>query len=159
MTYAFLAFWALLFAFPPTVRGKRAKHNAAVIWKPEGPLNSDGSTTEYVHVQEKGEYRLHKIIGLTAGLVAALLLPATLIGALSVAIITAAFDSLSRKIGAIDYAGHGAEIIAAENDGDWSYRAAEIKRMSDDGDKQGHDVPAQLDRWEWLARIVCRLGK
>lgn len=154
------AVWLLLFVFPPTVAGHHASHNAARIVKPKGPINPGGSNTAFVHVQEKGEYRLHKLFAIAAGLAFMLAPYHTTFGLiLAQAITMAAVDSFSRKIEAIDFAGHGAEIIAAERAGDWGYRAAEIERMRADRDKQGQNVAALLLRWEWLARIVYFLGR
>jgi hypothetical protein len=62
---------------------------------------------------------------------------------------------------ALDYAGHGAEIIAAERAGITGYRAGEITRMRL-LDNRAHMTDAQVDaalcRWHWLARVVHRLG-
>ena len=147
----------------PTKRGRRAQHNALWITRPEGPTNSDGSTTAFAHVQERGEYRLGKLIGLAAGaavLAVALASEADPVGAAIVTFLPMIVcDAFSRKVNFIDYAGHGAEIIAAEREGVAGYREAEIARMSDDRDKHGQDIAAGLDRARWLARVVHRLGK
>jgi hypothetical protein len=152
------AVWLALFLFPPVFAGKSAKHNPIGIWKPEGPLNRDGSTTVYAHVQEKGEYRLAKIGGILAGLVF-IWVPYDPVIYLLQPIAMAVADQAVRFFSGTDYAGHGAEIIAAERDGMMGYRAYEIARMSDDRDKQGQDIEAGLRRWNWLARIVERLGR
>lgn len=156
--YAIFALWILAFIFPPVIVGSYANHNAVRIARPVGPLNSDGSTTKYVHVQETGEFRLHKLFALAAGIpfllvepspVTLFLMPIVMMGA----------DQATRTLNAIDYAGHGAEILVAEADGMVGYRAAEIERMSDDRDKRGQNVEAELTRWNWLAVIVATLGK
>jgi hypothetical protein len=158
---AFLpALWLLLFVFPPTVAGNHAEHNAMRIVKPAGPINPGGSNTAFAHIQEKGEFRLHKLLAIAAGLPFVFVAPEPLaLGLFAQALVMAAVDSFSRKIEAIDFAGHGAEIIAAERAGDWTYRAAEIARMQGDRDKRGQNVAALLLRWEWLARIVWWLGR
>lgn len=154
------ALWGVLFLFPPVVRGERAEHNLLRIVKPAGPINRDGSVTEFAHVQEKGEYRLHKLLGMTSAALAALLpIEHEVVYPLTVWAALVTVDAFSRKIGAIDYGGHGAEIMAAEKAGFLGYREAEIARMSDDGDKIGHNVAARLLRWEWLSRIVYALGR
>ncbi|QDH35863.1 hypothetical protein [Porphyrobacter sp. YT40] len=155
---ALIALWSLALLIAPTVRGERARHGIFVILRPAGPINPDGSTTAFAHVQERGEYRLHKLFGIAAGLPFLLAMPhPLLVLAQIIAMILA--DNLTRPISGIDYAGHGAEIMAAEAAGDLTYRAAEIARMADDGDKRGHDIPNQLARWRWLARIVFTLGR
>jgi hypothetical protein len=154
------AVWLTLTVFPPTFTGPRATHNAARIIRPVGPINSDGSTTVHVHVQEKGEYRLHKLLGLIASVPYVLFPFDPLQIALTLEVVTMlGVDQFTRRLNAIDYAGHGAEIIAAERAGDTGYREAEIARMSDDHDKRGQDIPAELRRLDWLARIVYTLGR
>lgn len=157
MTAALLILWALLFAIAPTYRGERAANHMLGIIRPEGPVNRDGSTTAFAHVQEKGEFRLAKLGAIAAGLpflwldspVSPFLAPLAIILG----------DQLVRSSGAVDYAGHAAEIMAAEDDGAFGYREAEIARMSDDGDKRGHNIAAMLLRWEWLGRVVYALGR
>lgn len=160
MSALLILIWAALFLVPPTVKGRHATHNAARIIKPLGPLNPDGSTTEWANIQERGEYRLHKLFGIAAGvpflfvqidppMIALLLQIIAMLGA----------DQFTRAINAIDYAGHAAEIIAAESDGAIGYRESEIVRMSDDHDKRGQNVAAMLLRWEWLGRVVYILGR
>lgn len=152
------ALWLLAFAFPPTFEGPRAVHNAARIIRPKGPLNRDGSVTAFAHIQEKGEFRLHKLLGLAAGL-PFLFAPFDPVLLFAQPIAMAAVDSFSRRLRAFDYAGHGAEIMAAERAGVIGYREAEIARMSDDDTQAGDDIPAELARWNWLARIVYALGR
>lgn len=157
---AIFALWGVLFLFPPTIKGPHAVHNLLWIVKPEGPVNAEGSVTEFAHVQEKGEYRLHKLLGMAAGFVVSLvpIEPAGL-QALAVWVALVFVDGFTRKLQAIDYAGHGAEILAADRAGFVGYGKAEIERMQRHSDKQGHNVAAGLLRWEWLARIVLILGR
>ena len=160
---AILAAWAVLGIIAPTKRGRHAEHNALFITRPEGPTNPDGSTTAFAHVQERGEYRLGKLIGLAVGgaaLAVALASKADPVGAVIVTFLPMIVcDAFSRKVNYVDYAGHGAEIIAAERAGVVGYRQAEIARMSDDPDKRGQDIAKGLDRARWLARVVHGLGK
>lgn len=159
MSWLPIVLWALWMLAAPTVRGERAFHSLWLISKPEGPLNADGSATAFAHVQEKGEFRLHKLIGIAAGVPFALIVaPLFVVLPLQLLAMILA-DGLSRKIEAIDYAGHGAEIMAAEAARVIGYREAEIARMSDDRDKQGDDIAAELDRWRWLACVVFWLGR
>jgi hypothetical protein len=165
VTYALLilAAWALLGIIAPTRPGRHARHNAVFITRPAGPLNPDGSVTGFAHVQERGEYRLGKLIGLAAGGVCVAV--AWTSGADPIALVIVTFlpmilcDAFSRKVNFIDYAGHGAEIIAAEYAGAIGYRAEEIERMRDDPDKRGQDIAEGLDRARWLARVVFALGR
>jgi hypothetical protein len=71
----------------------------------------------------------------------------------------AAANQAVRFFPGTNYAGHGAEIIAAEAAGQAGYREAEIARMRTNRDKRGDDVAAQLARWNWLARIVFAWGR
>ena len=152
MMWLLPALWALLFAFPPVIRGERAGHSLAFILKPDGPINPDGSGTEYAHVHEKGEFRLCKLAGIAAGI------PFLWVGGplvlLFQAIAMVLADQLARRSNVVDYAGHGAEIMAAEADGAIGYREAEIARNARAGLS---DVT--LRRWHWLARIVHFLGR
>ncbi len=152
------AVWFGLFLFPPVFAGKAAKHSPIGIWKPEGPLNRDGSVTVYAHVQEKGEFRLAKLGAILVGLVF-LWVPHDPVVYLLQPIAMAVADQAVRFFPGTDYAGHGAEIIAAERDGAIGYRAAEIARMSDDRDKRGQDIDAGLRRWNWLSALVFTLGQ
>ena len=156
--YLFLAVWVVAFLFPPTVKGRWAEHNALRIIHPNGPLNLDGSATVHVHVQEKGEFRLHKLFALAAG-VPFLFIPYEPVMLMLQPIAMLAADQFTRKFDAIDYAGHGAEILSAEAAGLIGYRAQEIARMNTDHDKRGQNVAAMLLRWEWLARFVRLLGR
>lgn len=151
------ALWALLCAFPPVLRGYSAGHSLLFVLKPDGPINPDGSGTEWAHVQEKGEFRLCKLAAIALAL-PCLWLPAPVVW-FAVPLTLLLGDQLARSSGAVDYAGHGAEIMAAEADGAFGYREAEIGRMGRNADKRGDDIPAMLARWRWLARVVFVLGR
>lgn len=154
------ALWAGMFLFPLVLSGPRAISNAFRIVRPVGPLNPGGSTTRHAHVQELGEYRVYKLLAV------AITTPFYFLTTdpfyLAVALHLFAFlivDQLVRKIEGTDYAGHGAEIMSAEAEGDETYRSAEIARLLKDHDKKGEDVVAGLARWNWLARITYVLGR
>ena len=155
------ALWFALWLFPITLRGKWAISNAFRIIKPRGPINRDGSITAYAHVQERGEYRLYKLLSFVAAVPFAFWDsdPWFVMPALQLITMMAADQAVRVLLPFIDYAGHGAEIMAAEADFDTTYRLAEIERMRDDRDKRGQDVEAELARWHWLARIVFVLGR
>jgi hypothetical protein len=160
LLFALPALWLALFLFPPVFAGDRAQHGPVGIWKPPGPINRDGSATEYAHVQEKGEFRLAKLGGIAAARVFAALPFEPLVLALMLqGIAMALADQAVRFFPGTDYAGHGAEIMAAEADGITGYRAAEIARMRTNRDKRGQDVEAGLARWHWLARVIFMLGR
>jgi hypothetical protein len=144
----FLA-WALYGVIGPIIlRGDEAWHTALAVWMPK-ELN-DGNWIPAVKVQEVGEWRFHKLLGVISALPGFLFsnplleLPAVVLPLLVV-------DALSRKIAAIDMAGHGAEIIAAEREGLVGYREAEIIRS-------GY-TKAQIDRMAWLAKFIYLLGR
>ena len=146
------AIWLALLLFPPVISGPRSYHwllwirlNRAPGWR-------------HVLVHERGEFRLAKLAGLATGVVF-VALPASPILWVLQPLAMAFADQGVRASGAVDYAGHEAEILSAERAGETGYRAAEIARMSDDRDKQGDDIAAELARWRWLARIVGVLGK
>lgn len=157
MTFIPLAIFALLFLFPPVTRGTRATHNALRITMPRTMPGR-----KYVLTQERGEYRLHKLFALLAGLpFLAITSETPLLIAVGQFLAMFAVDQLTRLIEAIDWAGHGAEIMAAEKDGQTGYRAKEIADLENPAlnmDKRGDDVPAMLAKWNWLAILVRLLG-
>lgn len=158
--------WLALFAYPPrrAVDGYWSRHNALMIFMPRQKGRwPNGNVREYVRVQEFGEFRLLKLIGLIPLGLMWLIGPQgdgpmetavlqTVLGLVSIIPVEVGLR------GAIDPAGHGAEIIAAEKAGDTEYRAGEIERMAL-GEYKGRDVEAVLARWHWLARVVHLLGR
>jgi hypothetical protein len=152
--------WVLYAAFGPVIiPASRARHNALYVVMPRAA--QAGNHLPAVRVQEVGEWMLCKLIGIAAA-VPGLLLVADPVMQLYAAIMPMLLaDALSRFVPALDYAGHGAEIIAAERAGITGYRAGEITRMRL-LDNRAHMTDAQIDaalrRWEWLARVVCWLG-
>lgn len=157
MTYAILALFVALFIFPPVYRGRAAKSSPIGVWKPQGPVNPDGSVTQYAHVQEVGEYRLSKLAAIAAGVPFLFIEGPVVLLLMPIAMCVA--DQAMRFAPWTDWAGHNAEIMAAEADGAFDYRNGEILRMSDDRDKQNVNIAAMLLRWEWLGRIVYVLGR
>lgn len=162
--------WLVWGIIAPTRQGKRARHTIWCIYRPVGPVNPDGSTTEFSHVHEKGEWRLSKLLAKLTGLAFPIVFapplslvvvdpPLLLLVLLAQACVMIIVDNKTRGMDIIDYAGHGAEIIAAEMAKEIGYREAEIVRMSDDDDKQALQVREKLDQTRWLARIVFWLGR
>lgn len=150
--------WAAYGVLGPVVfKGKSAKHNAFFVLMPAEARN--GNHLPSVRVQEVGEWRLAKIVAVVAALPGLLMAADPITQFLLAALPMLIADAAMRAVSASDYAGHGAEIIAAERSGLIGYREAEIERMRRDPDKQGHDVPTGLARWHWLARIVFALGR
>lgn len=142
---------------PVKLRSDRNVHNVLFVWLREQGEN--GNHQPSVKVQEVGEWRLAKMIGVTVGLVAAFALPDSPVALFAVCALTLVPDALCRKVNAIDYAGHGAEIMHAEAAGIFGYREAEIARMQQDRDKRGQGVAANLDRMRWLSRVIYLLGR
>lgn len=153
--------WAAYGVFGPvTLKGGHAHHNALAVWMPQEAHS--GNHLPSVKVQEVGEWKLVKITGLLCGLPGLLLIQDPIAQAFLTAIPMFAGDALLRNVPALDLAGHGAEIIAAEREGIIGYRAAEIDRMRRFDNRQNmtaEQVSAALDRWHWLARIVYWLGR
>lgn len=160
MTYLLIApaLWLLFLLAAPVSKGRSASHTAIGITVPSAAVLPDGNVTAFVLIQERGEWRLHKLLAIAAAL-AFLLLPFGLMTVFFQVIVMIAVDQFTRNIEAIDFAGHGAKIMAAEAAGKMEYREAEIARMMKDRNKRGDDIPAQLARWNWLARIVFWLGR
>lgn len=153
--------WAAYGALGPVVlKGRSAKHNAFAVWMHSA--DTIGNHLPSVLVQEVGEWRLSKIVGVACAIPGLLLVSDPAMQALAAVLPMLIADAVSRLIPASDYAGHGAEIIAAERAGLIGYRAAEIERMRLFDNRQ-HMTTAQVDaalrRWNWLARIVWRLGR
>lgn len=158
--------WALLAAYTligPVVRrgGTHAGHNALFVTLPPDSVTlAQGQHPEGRRAQELGENRLQGLVALVPALAPALLLDGPY-AALAAILAYVAVKSVLYAIPAIDTAGHGAEIIVAEQDGYWSYGQQEIERMLRDPARNGmtfEDVEAELRRWEWLSKIMVRLA-
>lgn len=161
--------WVVLGIFgPPIKKASRNVHNA---WS----VKSNGDP--FPLVQEVGEWKLCKIIGIAVGVLAHII--ALQFGGLAhmaAAILMVFADSFSRTVFALDAGGHGAEIIAATEAGVDGYRDGEIKRLLAEENWQkalGFSKPAKgkaapgsrekveaaLAKWHWLAKIIYRLGR
>jgi len=158
LPWAVLAAWALYGAIGPwRFASGRNRHNALAVWlRPETP----GQHQPGINVQEKGEWRLHKLIGLAIGA------PATWIAShfdpvaalVCAVLVTLAADNLTRTIPQIDWAGHGAEVLVAEDAGLASYRTQEAARVARDYQATIADALEWFDQMHWLSRIIRALG-
>lgn len=166
-------FWALFWLgygiAAPTVKGTMARNNPVRIVRPDKPILWDGSVTAFVHVQERGEFRLCKIAGIVAVLAfwavctALGLHPVAFAIVSPIAMVTG--DQMMRVLPFTDYAGHGAELLAAKAeyanapDQFEVYRKREVEALRGDPAKRGDDIERELARWHWLARIAYALGR
>jgi len=152
--------WAAYGVVGPVVfNGTRACHNALAVWMPAA--GSNGNYLSAVRVQEVGEWRLSKLVAVLCAIPGLLMVSDPLSQCFAVLLPMLLADAFSRKIPGFDYAGHGAEIMAAEREGVVGYRAAEIERMKlYDGrpDMTAAEIDDELRRWHWLARIVFAMG-
>lgn len=150
--------WAAYGVLGPVVlKGTSARHNAFAVW-----MHSSDSTGNYlpaVKVQEVGEWKLAKALAVLAALPGLLLTTDPISQLILTVIPMLLVDGLCRPL--LDYAGHGAEIIAAERAGLVGYREAEIERMRlfDGRTLSSEQIDSNLRRWHWLAKIVFLLGK
>lgn len=157
---ALLAWAAYGVLGPIVLQGKSARHTALAVWMHRAdPI---GNHLPSVRVQEVGEWRLCKIIGVISALPGLIFVahPAHQFALTVVPMLLC--DALTRKIPALDYAGHGAEIISAERAGLAGYREAEIERMRRFDRRQSMttaEIEAALTRWHWLARVVAVVGR
>ena len=156
----FVLVWAAYGVLGPVVvQGPSARHNAIFVSMPKTGTN--GNHLPAVRVQEVGEWRLCKIVGILAAMPGLVLSTDPVTQPIVTLLPMLLVDAASRSISGFDYAGHGAEIIAAERAGLMDYRAAEIERMRLFDNRQ-HMTPAQVDallrRWHWLARVVHWMG-
>lgn len=157
-TYIFLAIWAIYGAFGPfRLSGDRNHHNAAFVWlRDETP----GQHQPGIDVQEKGEWRLHKIIGIALGLLAAIITSQSdpVIAFVAPVLVTLIGDSLSRLVKQIDWAGHGAEVLVAEDAGVAGYRQQEAARVARDYRTSTEQALEWFDQVLWLSKIIRTLG-
>lgn len=152
--------WATYGVIGPVVLdGTRACHTALAVWMPASGRH--GNYLPAVKVQEVGEWRLSKLVAVLCGVPGLLLVSDPLSQFFAVLLPMLLADAFSRKIPGFDYAGHGAEIMAAEREGMVGYRAAEIERMklyNGRPDMTAPEINDELRRWHWLARIVFAMG-
>ncbi|MFN3991272.1 MAG: hypothetical protein ACK4IS_13570, partial [Erythrobacter sp.] len=103
----------------------------------------------------------HNVLWVTmpaAGLPGLLLASDPVMAAIATGLPMLLADGLARTIKAIDYAGHGAEIMAGEAAGMAEYRANEVEQMRWAMGRSADEIEAGLQRWHWLARVVRALG-
>lgn len=169
MTYLSLILpfvWIAHAIWAPTVSGRANRTNPMQITRANAEVMFDGTITAFAYVQERGEFRLYK--GLTALIGTAVLLGCIAYGVPAVGLLIGglvgmfALESLVRFISAIDIAGHGAEIMAAEAEllpeEAMAYHYREAVSVAGQYDLSTDEAIEMLDRWQWLARIVYRLG-
>lgn len=148
--------WLAYAAFGPVrLTGKSNMHNAYVVWLTLAPMGDNHQPS--VIVQEIGEWRLHKLIGIAAYFPVALIDP--LVGPFLGALAMLLADGFSRKVKRIDWAGHGAEVMAAEKAGIAGYREAEAERVARDYKATPADALLWFDQMRWLSRIIYALGQ
>lgn len=153
-----LAAWAMYGALGPVIiTGPRNRHNALAVWLREA---TPGQHQPGIAVQEKGEWRLHKIIGLALGIPASWAAHQIdpLAGFAAAMLATLAADNLTRTIAPIDWAGHGAEVLVAEAAGLEHYRNQEAARVARDYEASVADALEWFDQMAWLSRIIRALG-
>lgn len=175
----FIAIWAFFGVIGPIRKeGVRNRHNAIFLEFTRQSKQYPNLKPFWPWVQELGEWRLCKLIGVALGLVTWALFAATtsdpVLVILVPALVTVTADSLTRKFYFLDAAGHGAEILTATAAGLPDYKMEEILRMTHDinwSAKFGNakndtnkrmevadKIEAYLNRFAWLAKIVRKLG-
>lgn len=166
LPFLWVAFWIAHAVIAPVRSGKANRSNPLFITRAAQEIVWDGSQTRFVVVQERGEFRLYK--GLAALIGTAVLAVATAAGVDPVALIVAAPVGLAvielavRSLSAIDVAGHGAEIMAAQaalpaqEAADYAER--EARTVADQYDIMTDEARIWINETRWLARIVYRLG-
>lgn len=156
----------LAFAFTvlgPVIRtgGKSAWHNGLIVQLPDPDYyESVGQSVSGVRAQEIGENRFAGLMGVIAAAIAAWLLDGNA-AALVVPVAFFAVKAIFIKLPFCDAAGHGAEILVAESEGNLGYRYAEIQRMLRDANWRGEtydSLDAKVTRMEWLSKIMVRLA-
>ena len=158
--YVWLA-WGLVFSII-TFKGERNQHNTYFIWLRKTANGENHQPS--VAIQEKGEYRLGKLIGAACGAGAAYFTQNIYIaGAACVLGNLVIYENFFGGVSSIgkhfDVAGHGAEIMAAERAGISGYREAEARRVARDYKITTIEALEWLDDMRWLARITYWLGR
>jgi len=141
-----------------------ARHNAMFVTLPFDHITLEqGQHPEGRRAQELGENRFQALVALVVISAFVAVYPITEgtfeAGILAVLSVLGGFiiKALCYSLKFIDIAGHGAEILCAEDDGLWSYRGQEAARMLRDPKRSGQtlaDVLDDLDRWEWLSKLM-----
>lgn len=166
LPFLWVALWLAHVALAPVKSGKANRSNPLFITRATQETIWDGSITRFVFVQERGEFRLYKSLaaligtGVLAVATAAGVDPAVLIVAAPVGL--AVIELAVRGLSAIDVAGHGAEIMAAQvalpAKEAAAYAEREAQTVADQYDIMTDEARVWLNESRWLARIVYRLG-
>lgn len=157
--FAIPAIWlAWVLRFPGIRTETRAAKNALVWWYPTQSKRGNHPPAQRIH--EGGGFRFGGLLAvpLLVGLAFAGL-PLIAQGLLSLLAVAGVFQ-ITRKW--IDIAEHGAEILAAEDEGVDNYRALEITRMAGTDDYRGTpegEIAKRLLGAEWRSRIILLLGR
>lgn len=147
---------------PPIIRGgNRAWHNPIKVTLPHDIVTLEQNNhPEGRRAQEVGEWRF---ISLVATIIASgpLFAADGAFAALGAVLAWFVAKFILYKLPFIDTAGHGAEILVAEEDGLWSYREQEARRMLGDPKRAGksiEQVHAEIASMEWLSKIMVKLA-
>jgi hypothetical protein len=158
MIWLIPALWAAYVVLFPGIRTEtRAAKNALVWWYPTQSKRGNFPPAQRIH--EGGGFRFGGLLALPFLIGLALAgLPLIAQALLSLLAVAGAFQITRRWI---DIAEHGAEILAAEDEGVDGYRAAEIARMALTDDYRGTpegEIAKRLLGAEWRSRIILFLG-
>ncbi|MEM6265882.1 MAG: hypothetical protein AAF494_01650 [Pseudomonadota bacterium] len=162
--------WLVYAKIGPVVRdGPGGNRNPLFVTLPS-EVSPSGNDPRAVRVQEVGEWRFSKLLGCSIGLIAAFLVvflyadtegPNVWLGQMIItAIATIAGDALGYLVRTIDLAGHGAEILKAEQLELEAYPECEIRRMLafQYRDLTEAELRKRLEDIEWLSRIMWWLA-
>jgi hypothetical protein len=148
---------AYVLLFPGIRTETRAAKNALVWWYPTQSKRGNFPPAQRIH--EGGGFRFGGLLALPFLIGLALAgLPLIAQALLSLLAVAGVFQITRRWI---DIAEHGAEILAAEDEGADGYRAAEIARMALTDDYRGTpegEIAKRLLGAEWRSRIILFLG-
>jgi hypothetical protein len=158
MIWIIPALWAAYVVLFPGIRTEtRAAKNALVWWYPTQSKRGNFPPAQRIH--EGGGFRFGGVLAVPLLIGLALAgLPLIAQALLSLLAVAGVFQITRRWI---DIAEHGAEILAAEDEGVDGYRAAEIARMALTDDYRGTpegEIAKRLLGAEWRSRIILFLG-
>lgn len=166
LPFLWVALWLAHAAWCPVKIGTANRSNPLYVTRARQEVIWDGSITRFVFIQERGEFRLYKSLAAVIG--AGVLAVATAAGVEPAVLIVAAPVGLAlielavRGLSAIDVAGHGAEIMAAQAalpaKEAAAYAEREAATVADQYDIMTDEARVWLNETRWLARIVYRLG-
>lgn len=164
---AFTFLWlGYTFIGPVTISGPGGRRNPLYITLPR-QVSPSGNDPRAVRIQEVGEWRLAKLIGCAFGIIVGVCLTA-IFKDLTVSVLLVCYvfgtilgDAISYPFRTIDLAGHGAEILKAEELHLHGYRENEIRRMQtwEYRELSVDQLRLRLTELEWLSRIILRLGE